>query len=295
MLLSDSVSHVLACPNCLKSLKLSEQGAFCPICNIQYPYTKKGQLDLRLKTKKNVLLQFNLTPSFTANKAVFHFLPFNLGSKGNFEVDGITNELSSYIPEARSNHSLMLDLGCGDERYKPIFIKAGFDYVGIDYSSESAGLLGDAHALPFLDGSFEFVFSRAVIEHLQYPPIATREVFRVLKSKSKFVGTAAFQEPFHKISFCHYSHFGLLNCFQQAGFKVDHISPNPKWDMLAAHASMSLFPRMPSGLSKVFVAPLRNLHIMWWKIGRHFNPEADELKRLLMTTGSFMFIVQKPE
>ena len=189
----------------------------------------------------------------------------------------------------------MLDLGCGDARYKQNFERAGFKYIGIDYCSKEATFLGDAHALPFKDESFDFLFSRAVLEHLQYPFVAMNEAYRVLKRQSKFLGTVAFLEPFHGRSFYHHTHYGLMNCLRQAGFRVEHISPNTEWDVLTAQASMSLFPKMPLSLRKVLIFPLRALHKAYWKTGHLLNPiQSDEKTRLLMTAGSFLFIASKP-
>ncbi|MFL5732806.1 MAG: methyltransferase domain-containing protein [Chloroflexia bacterium] len=42
-------------------------------------------------------------------------------------------------------------------------------------------VVADAHALPFLPGSLDFVFSLAVVEHLRQPFVAAEEMYRVLR------------------------------------------------------------------------------------------------------------------
>ncbi|MDE3091526.1 MAG: class I SAM-dependent methyltransferase, partial [Chloroflexota bacterium] len=42
-------------------------------------------------------------------------------------------------------------------------------------------IVADAHALPFLPGTLDFIFSQAVVEHLRQPFVAVREMYRALK------------------------------------------------------------------------------------------------------------------
>jgi len=260
-----------------------------------YSRNANGQVDFRLKQNKNITVSFMLTPSIKKDNEPFDILLMNRKPEWAFEVpDGIPRELASYIPKAVSSQSLMLDLGCGDTRHRPVFEHAGYEYVGVDYESDEATYRGDAHALPFKDESFDFMFSRAAIEHLQYPFVAMTEAYRLLKPHAKFLGSAAFLEPFHGNSYYHATHLGYRNLFENAGFHVHCISPHPTWDVLRAQATMSLFPKMPTILAGALVVPTRVSHRIWWKLGKLFNPEAEELTRKLWTAGSFLFIVEKP-
>jgi SAM-dependent methyltransferase len=287
---------VLACPHCSGTLEKARKGAECTSCRTQYEETESGQLDLRLEGEKKLLVPFVLTPSFNPDEDLFHVLPLNPSHEADFEeLQGMTKILNSYTPRPNSKTSMMLDIGCGEAKLRSNFENAGFNYVGLDYDSKEATVLGDAHALPFKDGSFEFLFSTAVFEHLQYPFIAMNEAYRVLKSHSRFVGSVAFLEPFHGRSFYHYTHYGLLNCLWHSGFKAEHISPNAKWDVLTAQADMSLFPKMPQTLSRALVFPLRTIHKAYWKMGHLLNPnQVNENTRLLWTAGSFLFVAAKP-
>jgi SAM-dependent methyltransferase len=188
---------------------------------------------------------------------------------------------------------LALDLGCGNTLHRPICEAAGFDYVGLDYAAPEAPILGDAHALPFKNDSFEFILSIAVLEHIQYPFVMVNEVFRVLKPGGKFIGTVAFLEPFHGDSYYHHSHLGTYNMLRFAGFKVDVVAPSAEWSVLEAQASMGLFPRMPRFLSHALVKPIKFASRCWWWLAGVLGREANLQKLTLNTTGAFSFVATK--
>jgi SAM-dependent methyltransferase len=270
----------------------------CESCGALYPKTSGGALDLRLRApiKRQLSLEIGsswhpgtehdfrpLTPNsspqvdFTHTEAPYH----------------MTSALMSYFPRAESTDSLALDLGCGEVIHRGICEQAGFRYVGLDYAAPAAPLLGDAHALPFADASFEFVLSVAVLEHLQHPIIATREVARVLKPGGAFIGTVAFLEPFHSNSIYHHSHLGLYNSLQAAGFDIEHIAPRRRWDGLTALATMGLFPVMPDWLTRTIIWPIHAAHRLYWRLGRLRTARATEELRVLSTTGALVFVARR--
>ncbi len=58
-------------------------------------------------------------------------------------------------------------------------------------------VVGDAHALPFLPGTFDFIFSLAVIEHLRQPFIAAQEMNDALRTGGYVYGECNFVFPYH--------------------------------------------------------------------------------------------------
>jgi SAM-dependent methyltransferase len=292
-----SLAEVLACPACLGSLRMDAAAAVCDACGASFPRESEGRLDFRLRQPKTVNIDFRIGAGLPDPSPInWHALRRNERAEVDFSGENVPNHLSkellSHFPKARAAGQLVLDLGCGTSLHRGVCERAGFTYVGLDYSNPGAPMLGDAHALPFRDQSFDFVLSIAVIEHIQFPEVMLREVFRVLKPGGRFIGSASFLEPFHEISFQHHSHMGLLSVLQQAGFKVSYIAPG--WDGATAITQMGLLAGAPSWLVKCGVAPLRAQHRLWWLLLSRLRPGWDETTRRLKTAGAFSFIVERP-
>jgi SAM-dependent methyltransferase len=298
--ISQRIWDILACPSCGGSLSPADHGAKCPDCGETYTCSDEGQLDLRLRQRKVIELEFELGTPLLPEKG-FDFAILETNSFPEVDFTGIrvprhlTPELLSYFPRAKRSDSLGLDLGCGSTIHREVCQHAGFEYVGLDYDSPAAPILGDAHALPFKDSSFEFVLSIAVLEHIRYPFVVMKETCRVLESGGWLVGTVAASEPFHDSSYYHHTHLGTFNSLQSAGFDIKHVAPNPRWSVLAAHSAGSLFPRLPRTISKGLVLPIDVLHRIWWKLAYFAtrSEKAGENSRVLLTTGSFSFVARK--
>ena len=82
-----------------------------------------------------------------------------------------------------SKGSKVLDVGCGDARYKVYF--DGRFYVPLDLNCVNdvkTFVKGDALVMPFKDGSFDFVYCNALIEHVEYDQDLVKEISRILKT-----------------------------------------------------------------------------------------------------------------
>lgn len=296
--ISDNVRKIIVCPYCGASLHACHENEACNNCQSQYRHTESGTIDLRLQQQKKYQYDFSLgTPLLPESGFDFGVLP----EKSNPEVDfskydvphHLTREVLSYFPKAKSDNSLMLDLGCGNMVHKDVCEYAGFEYVGLDYNSDKASILGDAHALPFKDESFEFILSIAVLEHVRFPFVTMKEAYRVLKPNGIFIGTVAFLEPFHGNSFYHHTHLGTYNSLHEGGFRIERVCPSDEWSVLVAQARMGLFPKMPSRLSKSVVMPIQIMHKIWWRLGGLLSKKNLEETRVRKTTGAFTFIAHK--
>jgi ubiquinone/menaquinone biosynthesis C-methylase UbiE len=97
----------------------------------------------------------------------------------------------------------VLDLGCGNGRWFPLFQEKKVDYIGIDNSEELIEIAkdkypqgrfqkADALSLPFSNNSFDKVYSIAVLHHIpsrEFRLQFLKEVKRVLKPEGTLVLT----------------------------------------------------------------------------------------------------------
>ena len=298
--ISNNLWSVLACPNRMHPLERTVDGAICGDCQTSYLNTDWGALDLRLQQDKAYHLEFTIPgdPQFKpyALESMFKELIVNESPEVDYsDVDPprhLSKEMMSYFPRASHKGSLMLDMGCGGAQHREVCERAGFEYVGLDYQSRSAHVLGDAHSLPFEANSFEFILTVAVMEHIQYPFVATREAYRVLKPGGRIIGTVAFLEPFHGNSFYHHTHLGILNSLIYGGFAIDYIAPSRHWSVLPAQAG-ALFPGLPRPISRLMVLPTDSVHKLYWWVLSKISSRVKDSNRVRNMTGAFAFIARK--
>lgn len=129
------------------------------------------------------------------------------------------------IDEAVARGDLILELGAGRERTTAPNIVRTDAFV---FATDHLDLVADAHALPFADASFDFVFSLAVFEHLHSPWLAAREIARVLRPGGRVYTLCAFMQPLHGYP-DHYfnaTESGLRRLFSD-DFDVEVCGPRP--------------------------------------------------------------------
>ena len=130
------------------------------------------------------------TPGFFADLEQYHFEKLH--------------HLLRIVDFAGQRNRRVLDVGCGAGVDLARFAAAGAEATGVDISPRAIGLaarnlsqralrarllVADGEALPFQDGSFDYVFAHGVVQYTGDPPRLVDEAARVLAPG----GTAFFQ------------------------------------------------------------------------------------------------------
>jgi SAM-dependent methyltransferase len=141
--------------------------------------------------------------------------------------------LESVAPHA---HGTLLDVGCGNKQFEPIFRPHVAKYIGIEhegvFQTTVANVIGsrpdyfyNGGRLPFDDASFDTVLNIQVLEHTPDPGRLVAEMARVLKKDGVLILAAPFSFRLHEepYDYFRYSPHGLNELCGRAGLVVEHI------------------------------------------------------------------------
>lgn len=129
----------------------------------------------------------------------------------------------------------VLDIGCGNKPYEPLFKEVSTSYTGCDVVQsdlQKVDVICPATRLGFTDERFDTVFSTQVIEHVDDPFQMLKESFRVLKKGGYLILSAPFTWELHEepYDYYRYTKYGLQAMLEKQGFQVVQIKPNGgKW------------------------------------------------------------------
>ena len=92
----------------------------------------------------------------------------------------------------------ILDVGCGDMPYYPLFAEVAEEYVGTDVEpGPRVQIVCSIEELDVEGASFDLVLCTQVLEHVSSPPRALREIARVLRPGGHAFVTTHGVWPFH--------------------------------------------------------------------------------------------------
>jgi len=187
----------------------------------------------------------------------------------------------------------LLDVGCGRGEYLEAFHQAGMNVAGVDISPAAPRYAAPHHVevidfesgkLPFPEGSFDFLFSKSVIEHIREPASLLGEVHRVLKPG----GTAVIMTPSWEYTYwgpfyidhTHVTPFtkmSLDEILTMSGFQTPAVSYFRQLPFLWKNPALNWVARVISALP----IPYRPIHAAPWP---------DELNKLIRFSKEVMLL-----
>jgi SAM-dependent methyltransferase len=121
----------------------------------------------------------------------------------------------------------VLDVGCGVKPYYPFFAAAA-SYVGVDVQeNRNADVHGAVEELPLEDGAFDVVLCTQVLEHVDDPARAVRELLRVTAPGGRVLASTHGVMLYHPNpqDLWRWTHTGLERLFRDAGFADVTVRP----------------------------------------------------------------------
>ena len=146
----------------------------------------------------------------------------------------VTIQMESLLPLIQENvRGRLLDCGCGHAPYYGIYRDMIDEAIWVDWENTAhSNPLLDAVVdlncpLPFADESFDSVLLTDVLEHVTEPASLVREIARVLRPAGRLVLSVPFYYLLHErpYDYYRYTEFGLRHLCQQAGLRVDVLTP----------------------------------------------------------------------
>jgi len=144
----------------------------------------------------------------------------------NWLVNSVAEEALS-IAIRRYARGRLVDIGCGDKPYEKLTRGLVANHVGLDHKNSfhdtsQVDIFGSAYSVPTDDGEFETVLCSAVLEHLEEPGEAIREMFRILSDGGYLILTAPLFWHLHEEprDFYRYTEHGLRYLLENNGFEV---------------------------------------------------------------------------
>lgn len=97
-------------------------------------------------------------------------------------LNEVSSRLRRSLTELRlAPGGIVLDVGCGNQPYRPFFEERGLRYLGVDEGLFQVAVVARNEALPFRADSVDLVVSSQVLEHVEDPRKCMREAHRILK------------------------------------------------------------------------------------------------------------------
>jgi len=188
---AEYASHVLACPECKKSLKRDENSLNCnDHGNYEIDDFNRPILALKKtleRDDKEHRSGINWLKTFLKQFPRIYYSIWHMFCPALMLVNG-PRSILYYV---KNDAPIILDVGSGPERI-------GKEFINVDiFPFPEVDIVADASSLPFADNSIDGVVSESVLEHVRDPKKMADEMSRVLKIGGYLYVSVPFIHPFH--------------------------------------------------------------------------------------------------
>jgi SAM-dependent methyltransferase len=203
---------------------------------------------------------------------------------------------------SRLHASRVLDLGCGAGDSVDLFrsVDPQVSWVGADIEdsaevatrtrTDAEFVSFDGRRLPFEDSSFELVYCKQVLEHVEHPRELIAEVARVLRPGGHLAGSTSQLEAFHSRSVFNSTPYGFTRVAEDAGLRVVELRPVIDGFTLVAWRALGL-PRFFHRWWARESPPYRAIELAA-RVARLDARTRNQIK--LVLSGQFAFLARRP-
>lgn len=129
-------------------------------------------------------------------------------------------------------HGILVDIGCGEKPYESSYHPHVHDYIGLDqegtfHDKSGVDIFATAYDTTISSESVDTILCSWVLEHLELPMNAVKEMNRILKPNGHVILTAPLFGHLHEEprDFFRYTNHGLEYLFERNGFEVIELRP----------------------------------------------------------------------
>ena len=161
-----------------------------------------------------------------------------------------------FLEEAAAKYAShdLVDIGCGQKPYQSIFSPYVTCHIGVDleespHGTSAVDIIGSAYNTNLEDSTCDVVLCTEVLEHLEDPLCAIREMNRILRDGGTVILTVPFFWHIHEAprDFYRYSEYGLRYLFEQGGFEIVELKPLSGYIVTFTQLSIYFFKRFQKG------------------------------------------------